>query len=235
MSLLSTVQAVCAVVGVEVPTSVFTNITYNRTMTEFLALANECAQRIAYDTRDWTKFRKSVTLQGDGVTSAFDLPADFKRMLLKSNVWRSTSTLEPMKFVPDTDEWLNRRSMPLTDAWGEWTNMNGQIHIQPIMGPTVTAYFPYVHKNCINLFSGGINDAFMDDRDSFALDERLLKLCMTWQWKAQKGSPYQEDLSNYGDALMQAMGHDSPAPIILQGKPYSWGTKVAYPFPVPTP
>src|SRR5262252_3691931 len=100
MSLLSTVQAVCAVVGVEVPTSVFTNITYNRTMTEFLALANECAQRIAYDTRDWTKFRKSVTLQGDGVTSAFDLPADFKRMLLKSNVWRSTSTLEPMKFVP---------------------------------------------------------------------------------------------------------------------------------------
>ena len=35
--------------------SVFSNITANRTMQEMLALANEMAQRIAYDTRDWTE------------------------------------------------------------------------------------------------------------------------------------------------------------------------------------
>ena len=36
------------------PQSMFTNITGNRTMQEMVALANETAQRIAYDTRDWT-------------------------------------------------------------------------------------------------------------------------------------------------------------------------------------
>ena len=42
-----------------VPTSVFTNIAANRTMTEMLALANEMAQRIAYDTREWTMLKKT--------------------------------------------------------------------------------------------------------------------------------------------------------------------------------
>ena len=44
MTLLSVVKDVCAVVGVTVPQSVFSNITGNRTMQEMLALANEMAQ-----------------------------------------------------------------------------------------------------------------------------------------------------------------------------------------------
>src|SRR5580765_887087 len=91
MTLLSVVKDVCAVVGVSLPTSVTTNITANRTMQEMLALANEMAQRIAYDTREWTKFKKTCVFTGDGIKTAFDLPANYKRMLLTSNVWRSTS------------------------------------------------------------------------------------------------------------------------------------------------
>ena len=66
MALLQVVKDVCAVVGVTVPQSVFSNITGNRTMQEMLALANEMAQRIAYDNRDWTKLRAMATLIGDG-------------------------------------------------------------------------------------------------------------------------------------------------------------------------
>ena len=33
-----------------------------------------------------------MTYTGDGVTTAFDLPANYKRMLLTSNVWRRQST-----------------------------------------------------------------------------------------------------------------------------------------------
>src|SRR5258705_2309886 len=105
MTLLSVIKDVCAVVGVQTPTSVFSNITGNRTMQEMLTLANEAAQRIAYDERDWTKFKKTVTFTGDGVTTAFSLPADYKRMLLTSNVWRSQTTLHPMRFGSVTDEW----------------------------------------------------------------------------------------------------------------------------------
>jgi len=58
MTLLTVVKDVCAAVGVTLPgASVFSNISSNRTMQEMVSLANEMAQRIAYDNRDWTALR----------------------------------------------------------------------------------------------------------------------------------------------------------------------------------
>lgn len=227
MTLLAVTRDVCATVGVLLPQSVFSGITGNRTMQEMLSLANEMAQRIAYDNRDWTRLKKTVTYPGDGVTTAFDLPADYQRMLLTSNVWRSTSTQTPMRFIPDADEWLNRRISEASDnAWGEWTMMGGQIHIFPVLSGDQSAYFAYLNKNCIALSSGGFGDAFMSDNDSFALDERVLKLGMIWQWKASKGGSYAEDMGTFDDALSYAMGHDSPSPIII-GRPPPTGGQYA--------
>ena len=131
----------------------FSNITGNRTMQEMLALANEMAQRIAYDTRDWTKLRTTATYTGDGIDDQpFDLPANYKRMLLTSNVWRSTSTQTPMTFVPDTDEWLQppRRRLE-RQAWGEWTMCGGKMHHLRRRWPVgETAYFAYLDKNCVD-------------------------------------------------------------------------------------
>lgn len=234
MTLLTVTQDVCSVVGVTQPLSVFSGITANRTMTEMLALANEMAQRIAYDTREWTKQKKMATLTGDGVKTAFDLPANFKRMLLTANVWRSTSALQPMRFVPDTDEWMQRRALNRFDAWGEWTMFGGQMLIHPPMGVGVTATFAYLDRNCIKLASGGLGDAFLADGDSFAIDERVLKLGMIWQWKAQKGSPYAEDMGTYGDALTMAMGTDKPSPIYAGRATISANATLAYPWPAPT-
>ena len=233
MTILSVVKDVCAVVGVSLPQSVFSNITGNRTMQEMVALANEMAQRIAYDTRDWTRLKKTQTFTGDGVQTAFDLPANYKRMLLTANVWRSSNTQTPMMFVPDTDEWLNRRVRAETNSVGEWTMLGGQMLIYPVLGVGETAYFAYLDKNCIALAGGGNGDAFQADGDSFAIDDRVLKLGMTWQWKAQKGSPYAEDMGTYGDALTNLMGRDNPAPIIVGRKPISANARVAYPWPTP--
>jgi hypothetical protein len=235
MTVLSVVKDVCSVVGITLPTSIFSGLIGNRTMQEMLALSNEMAQRIAYDTRDWTKLKKTQIFTGDGVKTAFDLPANFKRMLLTANVWRSTSALQPMMFIPDTDLWIQRRALNRYSAWGEWTIIGGQMLIWPVMGVGVTATFAYLDKNAVALFSGGVGDAFLADGDSYLLDERLLKLGMIWQWKAQKGSPYAEDVGTYGDALTMAMGHDSPAPIIVGRTPISMNAKTAYPWPVPTP
>ena len=235
MTLLSVVRDVCAVVGVLQPQSVFSSITENRTMQEMLALANEMAQRIAYDTRDWTMLKKTQIYVGDAAlvppdppllptdppqvltgTTAFDLPVDYKRMLFTSSVWRTSSTQQAMKFIPDTDQWMHRRARnEAGSAWGEWTIIGGQMHIYAPMAVGVSAYFAYLDKNCIALNSGGVGDVFTSDLDAFRLDERVLKLGMIWQWKAQKGSAYAEDLGTYGDALTNAMGHDSPAPIIV--------------------
>src|SRR4051812_37414686 len=108
MTVLSVVKDVCAVVGVVQPTSIFSNINTNRTMFEMLGLANEMAQRIAYDLRDWTALKKSALHTGDSVTTAFNLPADFKRMLLTTSVRSSTAPRQPLRFILDYDEWLER-------------------------------------------------------------------------------------------------------------------------------
>jgi hypothetical protein len=232
MTLLSVVRDVCATTGVSAPQSVFSGITANRTMQEMLSLANEMAQRIAYDFRDWSKFKKTATLTGDGTTAGFTLPGDYKRMLLTANVWRSTSSMQPMLFVPDTDEWLNRRQYGWYSPWGEWTMMGGEILISPVMGSDTTAYFAYLHGNCVNQASGGVGDSFNADGDSFALDERLLKLGLIWQWKANKGGAYAEDLSTYGDALNSIAGRDVPAPILVGRRVASPAVQASYPYPL---
>jgi hypothetical protein len=232
MTLLSVIKDVCLVVGVQQPTSVFASIGGNRTMQEMAGLATEMAQRAAYEGgKDWTILKKLATLTGDGVKTAFDLPADYSRMLLTSDLWRSTSTQVPMTYIVDTNEWVRRRSQPWVNAWGEWTMLGGQIVIEPAMAAGVSATFGYLNKNCIALASGGYGDTFMADTDSFVLGDRVLKLGMIWQWKANKGSPYAEDLATYNDALNVAMGSEKSAPIILGRKPISATT--AYPWPVP--
>ena len=232
MTLLSVVKDVCQVVGVQQPTSVFANIIGNRTMQEMVALATEMAQRAAYESgKEWTIFKKVATLNGDGVKTAFDLPADYKRMLLTTELWRSTSTQRPMTYIVDTNEWVRRRSDSWVNSWGEWTMLGGQIVIQPVMGAGVNATFGYLSKNCIALASGGFGDTFVADGDNFILGDRLLKLAMIWQWKANKGSPYAEDLATYNDALNMAMGSEKPAPIIV-GR-LSISAAAAYPWAVP--
>ena len=237
MTILSVVRDVCAVTGVALPSSIFSGIANNRTMQEMSSLANEMAQRIAYDLRDWTFLKRSQTFVGDGSTLQFNLPANFKRLLLTTDVWRSTSALHPMQFIPDLNEWIQRRALNRFSAWGEWTIVGGQMWIWPVMETGTSAQFAYLDKNCVSLAAGGYGDSFLADADSFALDERVLKLGMIWQWKAQKGSAYAEDMGTYGDALTNAMGHDSPSPIIVGRRPRSDAStvNVAYPWPVPTP
>jgi hypothetical protein len=242
MALLQVIKDVCATVGVTMPTSVFSNIAGNRTMQEMVSLANEMAQRIAYDQRDWQALRASATVTGDGVAGNYPLPENFKRLMLTSNMWRGTYT-EPMTFVADHDEWIrNTRSEGWDSAigGGSWTFSGGSLHLAPVLYLDEVVSFAYLDKNCVKLASGGYGDAFQNDADSFRLDERLLKLAMIYQWKANKGSAYAEDMSTFGDALAKAMGNDQPAPILIGRRPISESSRVAIPtqtlyFPGATP
>jgi hypothetical protein len=291
------VQDVCAAVGVDRPTSVFSNINYNRTMTEMLALANEMAQRIAYDTREWTVLTRLMTLTPEaGVVDpvynqmAFTLADDFKRMLLTTSVRKKSTPTVSMRFIPDADQWVQRRLRGFSDSYGEWvlSSYKGMTVSPPLsdLRTSLTAWanstvyavgtkvrdgtstfwscktlhtsaatgtfaadraarptfwtqifqdqilFPYLSKNCIGLPAAGAGDAFLNDSDTFFPDERLLKLGMIWQWKANKGSPYAEDLGTYNDALNRVAGADKPAPIIVGRLPISSAARVGYPFPI---
>jgi hypothetical protein len=108
------------------------------------------------------------------------------------------------------------------------------MHIWPPLPIGVSARFAYLDKNCVTLASSGFGDTFQADGDSFRLEERLLRLGMTWQWKALKGSPYAEDMATFMDALTRAMGSDKPSPILIDRLPLSKAVTAAYPYPTPT-
>jgi len=215
MSLISVVKDVCLAVGLNPPTSMFATSTQPRTQAELLSLANEMAQRIAYNVREWAVLKSIAVFTGDGIKDRFAMPSNYKRMLLTSQVYPSWAPRNPLHFISDTDEWLRRRINNDTEAWGEWTMAGGDMLISPVVAAGGSVTFAYLDKNCIKLFGGGNGDAFTNDADEFRLPERLLKLGMIWQWKANKGSPYAEDMGTYSDALLIDAGADSPAPIIV--------------------
>jgi hypothetical protein len=230
MSLLTVIKDVCGAVGVMMPTTVMAGINANRTMQEMLALANEMAQRIAYDTREWTALMMAAQLVGDGVKTSFVLPANFQRMMLNTNVYRLSSPTQPMRFIPDYNEWIARQlNTSSNSAYGEWIVIGGSIYTHPVIADGDSLHFTYLDKNCVNLTSGGVGDRFLDDNDTFRLNERLLKLGMTWQWKANKGTSYAEDMGTFTDALAMAMAHDKPAPIYIGRRPISDSAKTAIP------
>ena len=226
MTIQSVVIEVCGFVGVRAPPgTIFTTPTQDRTMWEMVQLANEMAQRISYDTAEWTKLRKRASFAGDGTVTSFPLPPDFQRMLKTAQVWRSNFAAAPMTFIPDPDDWLRREVQNyLTSTCGEWTIEGGEMQIRPAPASGETIQFYYLRNTCVNHWTGtGYDpaDRFVIDLDTFVLPERLLKLGMIWQWKAYKGGSYAEDIANYEDALATIAGYDKPAPIVIGGQPMS--------------
>ena len=156
--------------------------------------------------------------------TAFDLPANYKRMLLTSNVWRSTSTQHADDVHP------RHRRVAATAALATHERRAWASGRCSAARSTSTRSLPVGDSRLLRLPRQELHrrwpaaasaTAFMNDADSFRLDERLLKLGMIWQWKAHKGATYAEDMGTYGDALGYAMGHDSPAPIIIGRRPIS--------------
>ena len=236
MSFLSVIKDVCLAVGVNPLASMFSASIQPRTQFELLSLANEMAQRIAYDAREWTALKAFQTFTGPGTPvpplnySAHALPASYRRMLVTSQVYPSWAPRQPLAFIADTDEWLTRRMNGDASSGGEWTLLGKDMLLYPALADGQSVSFAYLDRNCIKLFAGGNGDQFMNDQDEFRVSERLLKLGMIWQWKANKGSPYAEDMGTYTDALMMLSGSDKPAPIIMDRAPISQSAQVALPY-----
>lgn len=236
MTVQSVIQEVTAFIGVRPPNgTVFVSPYLDRTSWEFVNLANEMAQRIAYDWREWQVMRALNVFAGDGSKTSFPLPADYNRMLKTAQVWRSSNTTAPMTFISDADDWLRKELQGYTVPIGEWCIFNNEMHIRPTLSATETAKFFYLKNTCVKLTSGGFGDRFLQDTDTFILPERLLKLGMIWQWKAYKGATYAEDIANYEDALSTLAGSDKPSPILIGSQTISSDAMVAYWGPTPPP
>lgn len=204
MTVLSAIQAVCPVIGLDVPSAVFAST--EREHVELRALANEMATRI-YKEHDWNTFKAIATISGDGSTASFSRPVDYGRMLKEGQIWSSARKDTPLTHVTDSDIWLADSMSGNALDNPEWTVIGSSIYVTPTVPSGETLKYFYIKKLT----------AFAADTDVFALDERLLTLGMIWQWKAQKGLPYAEDLANYEIELSTAIKEDRGADILSVG------------------
>ena len=227
MTILSVCQEVSQVIGLERPLGVMSST--EREHRELSALANEMAERIL-KAHDWELLKTLATLTGDGSTTAFDLPSDYERMPKKQGLWSSRLSA-PLQHVTDHDRWLERITTSFNSFTGAWTKLGGQIHILPAMVASETAKFYYVSNLIVAPESGANQTGFLLDGDTFRLSERLLKLGMIWQWKANKGLPYEEDMENFETLLSRLIDEDQGPEMLRIGRNrIPSDAQIAYPW-----
>lgn len=230
MTLLSVCRQVAAVIGLDVPTAVAAST--DREHVELMTVANEMAQRIAFDTRDWTRLKTLATFTGDGSDTTFDLPSDYRRMVKKARLWSSATPYTTLIHYPDTDAWLGLEEQNFSSIVGRWTIIGTQFLIKPAIAAAATVKFYYITNKIItdNAVSPAYKTEFTVDADGFLMDERVLKLGMIWQWKANKGLPYGEDMATYEEALSNMAGADKGTNVLVVGQA-RWPVGVDMAFP----
>lgn len=249
MQILSVIQRMSKVVGMTVPEAVFASD--GRSEQEFGALANQCAETIASE-HDWQRLRRIATITGDGTSDSFALPADFARMP-DGTMLRTAEG--PMEHVIDHDMWLDWQLRSLTPcAFGAWTIIGDRIEIRygngvlpsgkvvkywyqsdkivRTNGTAAGSGFPYTldFELADSGAYGSAATSFTADDDHFQLSWRLLELRMVWQWRANKGLPYAEDMTNYEMEKARVVKRErAPSLLRVGGGRVPYGLKVAYP------
>lgn len=192
MSILTIAQEVAKRCGLAVPTSFVSGT--DRVSVELVSVINDAAQEIA-EGYDWQILRNVATITGDGSTEAFDLPSDYDRMLVKSQLW-SSSLETPLTPIPDHDRWLGLDVQSFDFVINAWTLYGGQIRIKPELATGVTVQYFYVSDKIYADSGGTAKSTFNADGDTFRIDERLLELMAIWRWKASKGQMYAEEMQD---------------------------------------
>jgi hypothetical protein len=230
VTILSVIQDAATVIAMDVPTLVYGST--QREHVEIGALANTMAKRIARDY-DWQLFKTLQTETGDDATTAFDLPSDFQWMPKESQIWASSMSA-PLHHITDSNEWLGLSITSPGLIINSWILLGGQIIIKPALATGVTANYYYQSNLIVAPNSGSNKVAFTADTDTYRLDEELLKLGIIWQWKANKGAPYAEDMENFEDLKAKLMSNDKGPRKIKVGRPtLARGIDMAYPQTIP--
>jgi hypothetical protein len=229
MTVLSAIQNVSASIALDRPEAVFSST--EREHFELQVLANTAGLYIARDY-EWQALKLVGTLTGDGTQTAFDLPADYDRMLKDAEL-RSSRYITSLTHVTGSDQWLDMEIRQFNQVVGMWTLYGGQVRIRPAPATGEEVKFFHMSKLWAKDDQGTLKEGFTKDTDTFRLSQTLLELCMIWKWRAQKGLPYAQDQENYEDAKEKLITADKGSRILAIGRSRRLrGVTPAYPVSI---
>lgn len=196
---------------------------------EISDLVNEVATDIV-DSHDWQALTKFATITADGTTTAFDMPTDYDRMLMNSEVSQTEGFFWGYEHVTDLSEFQYLASRGFFQSPGVWTIYGNQMHFSP--APTIDGTYPYVAK-CYARDSVTLENKcdFDADTDEFLLDEKLLTLGLVWRWREQKKMDATGDQEAFAKALGEKAARDSGSKMFRNtGRRWLPGTHAAWPW-----
>lgn len=231
MTVLAAMQSAAVKLQGRRPDTFFGAAQGNTFELELTDLVNEVAQDIL-KSHDWQALTKIATLVGDGSTEAFDLPADYDRMLVKSNVVDPVNWVWGYSAAYDINEFLYLKERRFSLIPGIWIIYGGEMQFTP--APAGNAQFPYISKNIVrDNTTALLKDSFTADSDEFLLPERLLMLGLVWRWRENKKLDYTGDQEAFTKAISEYAAKDRGSRIIRRDRRWRIpGTSSAWPWPL---
>lgn len=234
MTVLSAVASAATVIGVSVPTVLFTAT--DDTSIQMQNAVKEAAAMIADDAgHDWSVLQATATITGNGAATAFNFPGDYKRMLKKARLWASSSPYAPYTHYADTDTWLGITVQNFTPIVGAWTILGTQINVLPVLANLATVKYRYLTNTPVLSAASAAQTTFTADTDTFPIGERLLRLAFIYRWKQDRGQDYGEAQADYADSLATHIGKDKGSNILTVGQqriPRGGSLGIAFPYSV---
>lgn len=194
---------------------------------EIADLANEVATDIA-KYQDWQALTTVYEIAGDGSTVMYDLPADYDRMLINSDVQAPSNWVWGYRPFTDLNTFLFEQARGFSPYPGGWIIYSNKLRFSP--APSTTAMFPYITLNYAKDSDGNGKPAFTSDNDTFVLPERLLKLGLIWRWRENKKLDASGDQEAFVKAIEEYGSKDTGSKILRFGtrSPMRGMARIAY-------
>lgn len=172
---------------------------------------------------DWQQLRKTFTVAGNGVLTAFPLPADFSRFVDDTG-W-STTMRRPIVIV-NAQQWAAAKAWvpkltisPMCRIFADQL----QFLVAPMNGEVIT--IEYVDANWV---IDGVTPTLFKQRatlnsDMPRLDWLLMVLAIKLKWLEQKGMATVAVQSDFNDRMSLLLGHDKVAQALTLSGPMPGG------------
>lgn len=229
MAILAAMQSAALRVTGDRPTVFFGST--RKTEQELADLANEVAADIA-KSHDWQALTSVRTMNGDGTTVLFNLPGDYDRMLVNTDIQDTTSWAWGYRHITDMNDFLYWQARDFQPSPGGWTIYGNAMHFVPAPPDGQNAVFPYISRfYARDSGTQALKGAFDADTDTFLLPERLLTLGLVWRWRENKGLPFDGDQEAFMKAISEYAAKDRGSSVYRRRPRMTFpGTALAWPW-----
>lgn len=230
MSILSAMQSATIRLVGQKPAVFFTSS--EQTELEIVDLVNEVAKDICRYA-DWQALTKVYNVPTDGVTEVFDLPDDYDRQLLVTDVQDLNNWVWGYEHISNLNDFLYRRARNFELTPGAWTIYQNKINFFPAPSAQNSATFPYISQNYAIGADNNGKPEFTADTDDFIIKggNDLLTLGLIWRWRENKKLDYTGDQEQFTMALDQLAAKDKGTNVYrARSRSRRLNTHLAWPF-----